>query len=66
MDGMRQLAVCVSSWLPLMERIALGEMTTFRGGGQRESIQKTVVMGSMELGSGQAYPERVGPFCGSL
>ena len=66
MDGMRQLAVCVSSWLPLMERTALDGMTAFWGDGQRESIQKTVVMVSMEPGSGQAYPERVGPFCGSF
>ena len=47
MDGMRQLAVCVSSWLPLMESTASGGVTAFWGDEQRESVQKTVVMVSM-------------------
>lgn len=52
MDGMRQLAVCVSSWLPLMEPTASGGMPALRGDEQRESVQITVVMVSMGSRSG--------------
>ena len=65
--GWHEAACCVCFLLAAAYgTTALGGMTAFRGDGQRESIQKTVVMGSMGPGSGQAYPERVGPFCGSF
>ena len=65
--GWHEAACCVCFILAAAYgTTALGGMPAFRGDGQRESIQKTVVMGSTGSRSGQAYPERVGPFCGSL
>ena len=57
MDGMRQLAACISSWLPLMGCVPVPMQRTVWGDRQRESIQKSVIMGSMEPEPDLAYPE---------